>query len=154
MSEKTSTFLVTHADDDSAVLRDVADSQIHTLSGNPGVDELDVMDATLAPEPPLEATWTVVDVENRRAIPVERADEPPTTKSKELAADQDDGGLTRMERAGIGEVHVLTVPPEETDAAVSDVIEDEETVARAGRLDVNRVEIRAEDGVIAVRYLP
>jgi hypothetical protein len=63
--------------------------------------------------------------------------------------------LTRRERAGTGEIHVITVPEEETEQAVADVADDEEnTLARAARLGVNRVEIRAAPGVVAVRYMP
>jgi hypothetical protein len=36
-----------------------------------------------------------------------------------------------------------------------DVIDDREgTLSRAARLGVNRVEVRSEPGVVAVRYLP
>jgi len=49
---------------------------------------------------------------------------------------------------------VLTVPEERTDQAAADVVEDQETVARAARLGVERVEVRAADGVVSVRYLP
>ena len=50
------TFLVTHADADSAVLKDVESGQVHTLSSNPGVEEVDAVDGIVAPEPPLEVT--------------------------------------------------------------------------------------------------
>ncbi|MDZ5813097.1 DUF5812 family protein, partial [Halorubrum sp. AD140] len=36
--EKESTFLVTHVESDSAVLKDVHDGQVHTLRSNPGLD--------------------------------------------------------------------------------------------------------------------
>ncbi|MDG5777346.1 DUF5812 family protein [Haloarculaceae archaeon H-GB1-1] len=151
---KTGRFLVTHAEAESAVVRDVEETQVLTLGSNPGVEEGDVLDATLEPEPPLEVTWTVVEVEDRRTIPVERSDEPPTKQERDIAAEQDVGDLTKEPRAGIGEIHVLTVPEDETDDAAADVVDDEATVARAARLDVNRVEVRAEAGVVAVRYLP
>jgi hypothetical protein len=151
---KTGRFLVTHAEDESAVVRDVEEAQVLTLGSNPGVEEGDVLEATLEPEPPLEVTWQVIDVEATRTIPVERSGEPPTKQERDIAAEQDVGDLTREERAGIGEIHVLTVPDDETDQAVADVVEDEETVARAARLDVNRVEVRSDAGVVSVRYLP
>ncbi|WP_227353432.1 DUF5812 family protein [Haladaptatus salinisoli] len=154
MTEKSSTFLVTHAEDDSAVLKDVRDGQVHTLSTNPGVEPRDAVDATVAPEPPMEVTWEVVDIDDRRPLSVEESDEPPTTQEREMAAEQDVGDLARTERAGIGEIHVLSVPPEETETAASDVLDDEGTLARAARLGVNRVEVRSEDGVVSVRYLP
>ena len=55
---------------------------------------------------------------------------------------------------GDGEDVDLTVPDEETEAAVGDVLDDEATVERAARFGVERVEVRAEPGVVSVRYLP
>jgi hypothetical protein len=165
---KTGTFLVTSVDDEAATLREVHDGQVVTLTdgavpddavvdsdadaGRLEVDE--VLAATVAPEPPLEVAYQLHEVESRRTIPVEESSESPTTMAQEIAAGQAEGEVTRRERAGEGEIHVLTVPPERTESAVADVIDDEETVARAARLGVNRVSIRAADGVVSVRYLP
>ena len=154
MTEKSGMFLVTHADDDSAVLKDVDDGQVHTLSSNPGVAAGDAVEATLAPEPPLEVTWAVVEVEQRRSLSVEVSGLSPTTQEKEIAAEQAEGEMTRTERAGEGELHVFTLPAEETDDAVADVADDEATLVRAARLGVERVEIRSAEGVLSVRYLP
>ncbi|WP_266079856.1 DUF5812 family protein [Haladaptatus caseinilyticus] len=154
MTEKTSTFLVTHAEAESAVLKDVHDGQVHTLSKNPGVDANDAIDATVAPEPPMEMTWDVVEIDDQRPLTVHESEEPPTVHERNIAAEQAVGDLERTERAGIGEIHVLSVPPEETEDAVSDVLDDEGTLARAARLGVNRVEIRSEEGIVSVRYLP
>lgn len=154
MSEKSGTFVVRNADEASAVLADVTDAQVHTLSSNPGVEEGDVVEATLSPDPPMNVTYSVVDVTERKTVPVEESPEPPTTQERDLAADQTEGELVTRERAGIGEIHVLTVPETETENAVADVLADEATVERAARLGVNRVEIRSEPGVVAVRYLP
>ncbi|WP_135827733.1 DUF5812 family protein [Halorussus halobius] len=153
-SEKTSTFLVTHAEDDSAVLQDARDGQVHTLSANPGVEEGDALEATVAPDPPMNLTWSVVEVDDRRSLTTERSEEPPTRRERELAAQQDVGEIVREERAGEGEIHVLTVPPEDTADAVKDVLDDEGTLSRAARLGVSRVEVRADDGVVSVRYMP
>jgi hypothetical protein len=153
-SEKTSTFLVTHAEGDSAVLKDVHDGQVHTLSTNPVVDEGDGVEATVAPDPPMNLTWSVVEVEERRHLTTEKSEEPPTAMEQELAAEQAVGEVTREERAGTGEIHVLTVPPEETAEAVEDVLDDEGTLSRAARLGVSRVEVRSDDGVVSVRYMP
>ena len=154
--EKESTFLVTHAEAESAVLEDTAGGQVHTLCENPGIEAGDALTATIAPEPPLEVAWKVREITEQRSLSVERSEEPPTTQERELAATQDEGGLTKRERAGIGELHVLTVPPERVDEAVRDVLDDEATLLRAARLGVNRVEVRAdtEVGVVAIRYLP
>ena len=148
-------FLVTHADDDSAVLRDVERGQVHTLSSNPGVSEDDAIEGVLAPEPPLEVTAELVEIEERRPLSMGESREPPTKQEREIAAEQSVGELTKEERAGIGELHVINVPEEETEAAVEDVLEDREaTLGRAARLGVNRVEIRSEPGIVSVRYLP
>lgn len=151
---KEGTFLVTTADDASAVLQDVRDSQIHTLADNPGVEPGEIIVAALEPDPPMEVVWRVTDLREQYTVPVERSPEPPTQQARDVAAEQSVGDLSTRERAGEGEVHVLTVPPEETENAVADVIGDDETVARAARLGVERVEVRAADGVVSVRYLP
>jgi len=154
MSEKTGTFLVTHADTEGAVLRDVRDSQVHTLADNPGVEAGEVIEGTVAPEPPMEVAWRLVEVEARRTVTVERSEEPPTAQAVDLAAEQSVGDLTRRERAGEGELHVLTVRANRTEDATADVVEDEATLDRAARLGVSRVEVRAANGVVSVRYLP
>ncbi|WP_136689262.1 DUF5812 family protein [Halorhabdus amylolytica] len=154
MSEKTGTFVVTNADEESAVLRDVTDAQVHTLSAHPDLSVGEVLDATIRPEPPMEVTWELLSVSERREIPIERSPERPTKQAREIAAAQDVGEVTTRERAGEGELHVLTVPGERTEEAVVDVREDDATLRRAARLGVDRVEIRADDGVLSVRYLP
>lgn len=151
---KEGTFIVTTAEEGAATLRDVHDQQVITLAGNPGVEADEVLEATVTPEPPLEVAFQLTNVESRRTIPVERSDMSPTTMEQELAADQSEGSINLSERAGEGEIHVLTVPADRTDQAVTDVVDDEETVARAARLGVERVEVRAADGVVSVRYLP
>ncbi|WP_276273015.1 DUF5812 family protein [Haloarcula litorea] len=151
---KEGTFLVTHADGESATLRDVVDAQVLTLSENPGFEEGAVVEATVAAEPPMEVTYEVVEVSAERTVPVERTDLEPTTQATELAADQPVGEVTTVERAGEGELHVLTVPEDGTDEAAEDVVADEGTLERAARLGVDRVEVRTSDGVVSVRYLP
>jgi hypothetical protein len=154
--ETEGTFLVTHADADSAVVRDVDAGQVHTLANPPAdLEAGDVLEATLAPEPPMEVTWRVVDERARRHVTAAASEEPPTTQERELAAGQSVGEVTREERAGTGEIHVISVPEGDTDDAVADVLDDEETLARAARMPgVNRVEVRSEPGVVSVRYLP
>ncbi|WP_049935033.1 DUF5812 family protein [Haloplanus natans] len=153
--EKTGTFLVTAADDDSAVLADVDDGQVHTLATNPGVETGDAVEGTVAPEPPLEVAWRLVDVAEQWSISVEESSEAPTTHEREIAAEGAVGELTKRERAGTGEIHVLTVPESETEAAVADVLDDEDGLrSRAARLGVERVVVRSEPGVVSVRYLP
>lgn len=153
--EKDGVFLVTHADDGSAVLRDVDAGQVHALSSNPGLDEGDVVEGTVAPDPPMNVAWGLVEVRERRAVAVEESDEPPTRTSLDAAAEQDVGELARRERAGTGEIHVISVPEEDTALAVADVLDDPETLrGRAARIGVDRVEVRSAPGVVVVRYMP
>ncbi|WP_339104688.1 DUF5812 family protein [Haloterrigena salinisoli] len=156
MTEQTSTFVVTHAENESAVVRDVETAQVHTLGSNPGLEVHDVLEATVAPEPPLEVTWEVIDVADRRSIELVDSDLAPTQHATELAADADVGDLIQEERAGTGEIHVFRVPEDEVESAAQDVLDDAETIARAARLEAVRVEVRrsADDGVLSVRYLP
>ena len=152
---KTSTFLVTHADDESAVLKDVHDGQVHTLASNPGLAVNDAVEGTVTPEPPMAVAWELTEIDDRRSLSIDTSEEPPTARERELAADQPVGDLTKQPRAGTGEYHVISVPNNETDTAVADVYDDRETtLSRAARLGVNRVEIRSEPGVVSVRYLP
>ena len=151
---KEGTFVVTEADEESAVLRDVTDSQIHTLGSNPGLAVGEAIEATLAPEPPMEVVWDVEETTRQFSVSVEESAEPPTQQALDLAADQPVGEVATRERAGTGEVHVLTVPEADTEATVADVLDDDATVERAARIGVERVEIRSEPGVVSVRYLP
>jgi hypothetical protein len=150
------TYLVTHADEGSAVLKDVEDGQVHTLAENPGVETDAVLTATLAPEPPMEVAWRVVEETDRRTVSVSRSPEPPTRQAYEIADDQPTGELERRERAGEGELHVVSLSPGSVADAAQEVAEDEATRTRAARLGVRRVEIREDDeaGVLSVRYLP
>jgi hypothetical protein len=154
-AQKTGVFLVTAADEDSAVLKDVADGQVHALSSNPGVSHHELIEGTVAPDPPMNVSWQLVDISGRREPTIVESDQSPTAQSKEIAAGQPVGELTREERAGDGEWHVLTVPEDGTEQAVTDVLEDTEgLLSRAGRLGISRIEVRSMPGVVSVRYLP
>jgi hypothetical protein len=150
--EKSGTFLVTAADEGSAVLSDVADGQVHPLSANPGFQEGEVAVATLAPEGPLGVTWYPVEVTERWAPAIEAVEEPPGARARELAGDEGAGGLSRASIEG-GELHVIAVEASRTEAAVADVLADETTLRIAARLGARRVEVRGEAGVVGVRYL-
>lgn len=147
-------FVVTHADEASAVLKDVDRGGVHTLGDNPGVDPEEVIEGTLEPEPPMAVTYRIAEIEARRQLSIDESPEPPTRQERRLAAEQGVGEVTRRERAGTGELHILTVPEEETEAAIEDVLTDEATLARAARIGVGRVEVRSEPGVVSVRYMP
>lgn len=150
----TGRFLVTHAEDQSAILQHPVSSQVYTLSENPELSAGTVVEGTLQADPPFGATWQLIDRESARQIPIERTDLAPTRQSKETAADQPVGELTRIERAGEGELHVITVPKDRTDSAADDVIDDQTTLAQAARVGADRVEVRTEPGLVVVRYLP
>jgi hypothetical protein len=152
---KTGTFLVTAADDGSAVLTDVDDGQVHPLAANPGVETGEAVAGTIVAEPPLETTWRLVESTEQWAIDIEESDESATSLARDVAAAQDAGEMSRRERAGTGEIHVITVPEDGTDAAVADVLEDATGLrSRAARLGVSRVVVRSAPGVVSVRYLP
>lgn len=153
--QKTGVFLVTGADEGSAVLKEVADGQVHALSSNPGVSRHELIEGTVAPDPPMNVSWQIVDIEQRREPTVVESDQTPTAESREIADNQPVGELTREERAGDGEWHVLTTPEDRTEQAVEDVLEDTEgLLSRAGRLGISRIEVRSTPGVVSVRYLP
>ena len=156
METKTSTFLVSHADEGAATLTDVHDRQVHALAEqlDPPLEQEEIVEATIESSGDIDVAWTVKTVIERKTIPIERSPEPPTVQEQDIAAAQSVGEITRQERAGTGELHVITVPEETTEQAVEDVAEDPETLARAARMGVDRVEIRAEDGVLSVRYMP
>lgn len=149
------TFLVTHADDESAVLRDADTGQVHTLSENPDLDAGTVIEATVVPEPPMGVTYDVREITDRQEVTVRASGETPTTQARDIAAEQSVGEVTRQERAGDGELHVLTVPDDRTEIAVDDVVNDRETrLLQAARAGASLVEVRSEAGVVSVRYLP
>ena len=62
---KSGTFLVTAADEGSAVLSSVADGQVCPLGANPGFEAGEVVAATLVPEGPLGVTWRAAEVAER-----------------------------------------------------------------------------------------
>jgi len=152
--EKSSTYLVTHAEDDSAMLTDVHGGQVHTLSDNPGVEAGEVVEATVSPDPPMEVTYSLVEVAERYTVEVFASEEAPTQQARELAEGLPEGDLATAERAGDGEIHVLVVPEADTEDAVADVVDDQATVERAARVGARRVEVRSEPGLLNVRYLP
>lgn len=149
---KHGTFVVTHADQESAILEDVADGQVHAVTSNPDLAAGDVVEATLTPEQETDVTWDV-EISGRRTIHVNAVDEDPSERAVELADGQDEGDHLARTTIDDGELHVLTVPEGVTAQAVSDVVEDEQTRRRAARLGASQVEVRAAAGVLGIRYL-
>lgn len=148
------TFVVVAADG-PAVLRDAHTGRTLTVSDGEGADleTGDVVEARLHPDES-GVTWRLGTVDERRSVAIERVEEPPTAHERSLVPDEA-GDLVRTERAGEGELHVIAVPADGTEAAVSDVFDDEVGLrARAARLGVERVEVRSAPGIVCVRYLP
>lgn len=154
MQEIDDQFVVTSVDDSTAVLKAVGSGGVFTLTSHPDLEPQEVVVGTVTPEPPLEVSWQLESVEERYSIDFARSPESPTTHARELAADWPTEDVLREERAGTGEIHVLTISPERTEQAVDDVLEDEATLVRAAKLGVKRVEVRSESGLVCVRYLP
>ncbi|HKJ60073.1 MAG TPA: DUF5812 family protein [Halobacteriales archaeon] len=151
-AEKSGTFLVTAVDEGSAVLSAVADGQVCPLGANPGFEAGEVVEGRLEPEGPLGVTWRAAEVDERWTPEVEAVDGSPGRRAREAAEDLGAGRLARVSIEE-GELHVLAVPPERTEAAAEEVAADETTLRIAARLGARRVEVRAEAGVVGVRYL-
>lgn len=152
MDAITGRFLVTEVDDETAVLRDVDTGQVLTLGDAADLDRLEVVEGTVAPQPPTEVVWGIESIDRRWTVELLESDLEPPVQARDLAADLDTGELATRERAGEGEIHVLCV--EDAATAAADVLGDEETVARAARLGATRVEVRRGEGFLNVRYLP
>ena len=147
------TFVVLRADDATAMLRS-SEGQVVTLDLADEDHDLVrgvVLTGTVAAGP-AGVTYEVGEVEDRRHVELIDSDLQPTTQARRVAEDLPEGDLERLERAGEGEVHVLSVP--DPDAAAADVLEDDTTLERAARLGAVRVEVRRGDGLLSVRYLP
>jgi len=154
MSETTGTFLVTETDPESAVLRDVETGQIHPIEDHPDLEPGEILTATIAPVPPMAVVWELRELEDRRTIELIDSDLSPTRQAERMAEGEPPGEVVREERAGTGEVHVVTVPPGEAERTAQEVLDDEATIARAARLGAVRVEVRTGEGFVNVRYLP
>lgn len=150
MERATGTFLVTHADAESAVLRDVEAGRVHALAEHPDLAAGEVVDAELTADD-LGVTWRVSTLLDRREIPVTASDADPSAAAREAVAGADPGAVARLDREW-GELHAIAVPVADTDAAVQDVLGDEATLVRAAATDATRVEVRGARGVLAVRY--
>jgi len=146
-SPKAAVFYVMEADEETAVLQDVANGQVHALAENPGLDAGAVVEATIEPVPPAGAAWEVAELTAERDIDVREAEGEPHPDAADAAPAE--GELAQLAVEG-DTVHVIGVP--DTTAAVADVVEDEATVARAARLGADTVEVRAGEGFVAVRY--
>lgn len=166
----TGTFLVTHAEHQSAVLRDVETAQVHTLSGNPGLAPDDVVVGELT-EGPAGVTWSLASEDERWTVAIEAAEERPVDAAYDALAGRDAGTMVALvgddpdgtggdpekeppaALAGALAVHAVAVPVADTADAVADLVADDATRVRAARLGARRVTVRGADGVVTVRYL-
>ena len=153
----TGTFVVLRVDEATAMLRST-EGQVVTLDREAtdgtrlsGLARGDVLEATVETGP-AGVVYRLREVAERRRVEVIDSDLTPTTRSREVAADLPEGGIERFERAGEGEVHVLSVP--DADRAAADVLDDDATLERAATVGAVRVEVRRGDGLVSVRYLP
>jgi hypothetical protein len=152
----TGTVLVAEADEDGdgAVLMDAERGRVHAVADAGDLAAGEALTGDLVAEGAVGAVWRVAETAARWTISVGASDEPPTRHAHDEASDEV-GDLVRLERAGEGELHVVTVPEGGTEQAVRDVLADEQGLrARAARLGVARVEVRSAPGVVVVRYLP
>lgn len=154
----TGTFLVaeTDADGPGAVVQDAERGRVHAVAEGPAPDLArdEVFAGELVATDPAGAVWRVAEASERWTVEVSESAEPPTTNAQDRASEAV-GDLVRVERAGEGELHVITVPEDGTEQAVADVLDDEASLrARAARLGVGRVEVRSAPGLVCVRYLP
>lgn len=147
----TGTFLVTAADDGSALLSAVDGGRVHPIAGDTDLEVGEVVDGTLEPESPLGVTWRLAAVTARWRPTIESVEDDPGPSAHEAVAAASVGQLERVP-VDDGELHVLSVDPDRTDAAVEDVLADETTRWIAARLGARRVEVRSEAGLVAVRY--
>ena len=149
------TFYVKYATEVSVTLHEVHTGQIFTLIENPGVENHDILEATLEAQPPMEVSYLVDELETIYTVPVERSPEPPTRQVQNAADEMDEMEAVAIDREGEGEIHVLSVDADDVEQTAEELHEDEMTYKNAARYGVDRVEIRTDErGVVSVRYLP
>jgi len=152
----TGTFYVKYATEVSVTLHEVDTGQIFTLIENPGVEDHDILEATLEAQPPMEVSYLVDELESTYSVPVETSPEPPTRQVREVATEMEEMEAAAIDREGEGEIHVLRVDPGAVEQTAEELHEDEMTYKNAARYDaVTRVEVRTDErGIVSVRYLP
>lgn len=151
------TFYVKSAEDTAVTLHEVETTQIYTLIENPGFETHDIVEASLMAQPPMEVSYTIHELEAHYSIPIEESPEPPTRQVQEAGEKMSPMEALALEREGKGEIHVLSVEPEDVDRTVEELHDDEMTYKNAARYEaVERVELRSDEeiGVVSIRYLP
>ena len=158
LDEVTGTFYVKYAQDVAVTLHEVNTAQICTLIENPGFERHDIVEGTLAAQPPMGVSYLVEELDAHYSIPVETSPESPTKQVRDIAnAELAVGDAIAIEREGKGEIHILRVDPDQTATTADELHDDEMTYKNAARFEhVERVEIRSDEsvGIVSIRYLP
>jgi hypothetical protein len=156
MEEITGRFYVKHTEDVAVTLHEIDSEQIVTLIENPDLETHQIIDATLAENPPLGVSYIVEEIHSQETIPVEDSEEPPTRQVERIASDMEINQAVAIEREGEGEIHVLRVEPDNVTETAEGIEEDETTYKNAARYGIDRVEVRTDDadGIVSIRYLP
>jgi hypothetical protein len=147
----TGRFLGTGAGGGAAGLWAGDGGRVHRLASEADLAVGDVVEGTLEPTDPLGVTWRLAAVTTRWRPTIEAVEDDPGTPAREAIEGAAVGQLERVPPED-GELHVLSVDPGRTDAAVEDILADETTRRIAARLGARRVEVRSETGLVAVRY--
>ena len=154
--QSTGTFYVKHVEESATTLHEIHTSQVYVVIENPDLEPGEIIEASLVAQPPMEVSYRFNEIRSRRTIPVEVSDLEPTRKVRDIAGRMDVGEAIAIEREGDGEIHILTVEPNQAGERAEEVSEDETTYKNAGRYEVDRVEIRTseDEGIVSIRYLP
>lgn len=154
--QSTGTFYVKHVEETATTLHEIHTSQVYVVIENPDLEPGEILEASLIAQPPMELSYRFNEITSRRTIPVEISDLEPTRKVRDIAGRMDVGEAVAIEREGEGEIHILTVEPDQAGERAEEVSEDETTYKNAGRYEVDRVEIRTDEaeGIVSIRYLP
>ena len=157
LEDVTGTFYVKYAQEKSVTVHEVDTAQICTLVENPGFERHEIIEGTLAAQPPMGVSYLVEELDAHYSVPVETSPESPTQQVRNVAGELDAGDAVAIEREGDGEIHIIRVDSERTAAVAEEPHDDEMTYKNAARYDhVERVEIRTDEGegIVSVRYLP
>ncbi len=152
MTPTSGTFLVTDADAGAAVLQDVETSQVYSVDDHPALESGELIEATIAPVPPMEVVWEIEAIVNRWDVTVTIVETAPSEQAATLAAECEPGTVTQATITDTETIHVIPLAESNSEQAATEIRDDEATRRRAGRLGASRVEIRPAEEFISVRY--
>lgn len=144
-------FLVTHDDEGGTILQDVGSGRIHPVPEDTDLIDGDAFTGTIESIPPLGVLWEIHEKQDSWSISLERGQNPPTSEEQDIATATSQGAV-HTECRGDHELHVMAIEDRDESAVAEEIIEDEETKARAARLEANRVVVRTGDGLVTVTY--